>query len=650
MSLRRLPPGTVVAGKYNVLDRLGGGGMGEVYRAEHQLAGRTVALKLLRADFAEDANLTKRFFMEAQAANKIRHPNIVDVLDAGFSEHGPYVVMECLEGMSLSAAIARVGKLSQTTALSVVLPMLDALDAAHRVGIVHRDLKPENVFLSRPHGQRDVRIKLLDFGIAKVLDAPEASNSPRTHTGVVFGTPDYLSPEQAMGDAVVDGRSDVFAVGIVLFELLTAKRPFEAQNAMATAYRIVHTPAPALATYGVQVDPHVQTALDIALAKSKEQRFGTAGALADMLAIVAADGATRREVLSSLLEQALATPSALDATERPPPEEDGRSALAESVMAPLSAGAIERAHVPEPAHPVAEARLPSVGTAPTLLSNSPVVRPEANLPRPAPAVPLVPRAVPLERSAPRATASPPRSQSDPTSSPSTRSAPRALSTAASTWTHPVDTPDRPLPRDVQAWSPRPLPRHVAGRCHTRGSLIRAVGRWIERAHGAAGKSETFALVPREIAETFRADGYNALVWYDLATLDTFMQAATAAVMRGEVVQWRTLARENFERDLLSIFRPSQRVTHPEALLKRGVAGWGKLLDFGTMRVGEAQGNKLPLKFEGFDGASLALRYVTVGTTEGMLRTAGFAGVNVRLVGGEISFARDLELEVSWHPR
>src|SRR5947209_12730783 len=144
MSARRLDPGSVISGKYKVLERLGGGGMGDVYRAEHQLAGRVVAFKLLRADFADDQDLTRRFFQEAQAVNKIRHPNIVDVLDAGFSEHGPYVAMEILEGASLSVALQRAGRLDVAAALAVVVPILDALDAAHTHGIVHRDLKPEN--------------------------------------------------------------------------------------------------------------------------------------------------------------------------------------------------------------------------------------------------------------------------------------------------------------------------------------------------------------------------------------------------------------------------------------------------------------------------------------------------------------------------
>jgi len=205
------------------------------------------------------------------------------------------VAMEILEGSSLSAALARVGRFDLTTALAVILPMLNALDAAHRHGIVHRDLKPENVFLART--QAGVVVKLVDFGIAKIL-----GSSTNTNTGVVFGTPDYLSPEQASGEGVIDGRSDLFAVGIVLFELLTGRRPFEAQSAVATAYRIVHAPAPTLASLGIASDERVQAVLDVALAKSQEDRFGSAQSFADMLAPLVPDGAARRASLLGLVD------------------------------------------------------------------------------------------------------------------------------------------------------------------------------------------------------------------------------------------------------------------------------------------------------------------------------------------------------------
>ncbi len=630
--------GTVVAGKYQLLERLGGGGMGEVYRAEHQLAGRVVALKILRPDHAQDENLTRRFFQEAQAANKIRHPNIVDVLDAGLSEQGPYVVMECLEGVSLSLALSRLGTLPEGAALAIVLPMLDALDAAHRRGIVHRDLKPENVFLARlqPEAGSPVTVKLLDFGIAKVLDVGQGS-SPETHTGVIFGTPDYLSPEQATGEGVLDGRSDLFAVGIVLFELLTGRRPFEAPTAVATAYRIAHAAAPTLGQMGVRADPRIQSALDIALSKSKEDRFSSAGAFADMLAPIVPDGATRREVLKSTLAKAIAAAPPAPPRRDNPPDKPAPSPMAPSVVSVL--GPTERPPaLPEPT--------PSPSPmAATMQSVAPPVRP-AEPTRPSPA----PRAEQKPASGRTSFSIADRAGSRP--SPEPRSRPVAVTPPAVSPARPSqDTPRRTGPLSpARPWVPRPLPSHAAGACHVRGTLPRAVNRWIERAYGESGRDSVLRQVPRAQADLFRSDGFNALVWYDLESLDTFVEAATHTLLRGETTQWRAFARDNFEKDLVSLFR-SARTGDVPGILKRSPASWSKIFDFGTMRVSDpSTPGRVNVKVEGFDTASLALRYATIGTMEGLVRGAGFPGATVRVLAGEASFARDFEYEMSWVAR
>src|SRR5262249_13233073 len=153
---------------------------------------------------------------------------------------------------------------------------------------------------------------------------------------------------------------------------------------------------------------------------------------------------------------------------------------------------------------------------------------------------------------------------------------------------PSTTPSRQPVRSGSArrlqWAPRPLPAHVRGKCHVRGSLPRAVSRWIERSYGEAGHKEVLAVMPTEIGDSYRSDGFNALVWYDLDALDMFMEATTALLLGGEVGVWRELARENFERDLASIFRPSKTLQDPIALLKRSSAGWSRLYDFGVLRI------------------------------------------------------------------
>lgn len=602
-SQRRPAVGSVVADRYRLEERLGGGGMGDVYRAVHELAGRSVALKLLRPDLAQDPEVARRFFQEAQAVNRIRHPNIVDVLDAGMAAEGPYVVMELLEGATAAAAVARLGRMDTLGALSVLLPMLDALDAAHGQGIVHRDLKPENVFLARTPASAPggVVVKLVDFGIAKFLGAGGTRTSPQTHSGIIFGTPDYLSPEQASGDGVVDGRSDIFAAGIVLFELLTGRRPFEGRTAVATAYRIVHEPAPSLATFAVTADELLQDALDRALAKRAQDRFSSAAAFAMALRSLAGPEGIRRQALRQILDEIAPASPSVGSGARPT-----ATTLRETEAPP----ALESAPVP------ALVRVRGVPAPPSS------VRIPASKPSPA--------SVPSPVSVPGA--SPQSSQPSPTSK-----AWKATVRSAGGSPTPV------TPR----WSPRALPPHVRGKCRCRGSLPRAVHKWVERVHGTDAAARVRSALPAEHAETYRLDGFNALLWYELEALDTFVDAATVLVLRGDAFAWREMARSHFETELGAVLRPPGRITDPLQILRRCPAAWARVLDFGAVRVLEPHDRRAHLRFEHFDATSLALRYILVGATEALLRGGGVPEVTVRIVAGETNFSRDFDFELAW---
>jgi serine/threonine protein kinase len=291
--------GRTVAGKYRLLDRVGVGGMSEVFRAETIDTGRIVALKLLLPQRVEDPNLAARLFHEAHSGFRIRHPAIVDVLDVGQGEVGPFIAMEFLNGLSASRALVDNGKFPLDAAVGTLLPVLDALQAAHDAGVVHRDLKPGNVFFSIDESG-ELYVKLLDFGVAKTLWP--SGPTPRTSTGVVMGTPDYLSPEQAHGDANIDGRSDVFGTGVVLFELLTATRPFHAPTAVATAYKIAHARTPLLRDYGGPADSTVQAIMERALAKRPEERYATAREFAAELTTLSPSMDTRRRALRSVVK------------------------------------------------------------------------------------------------------------------------------------------------------------------------------------------------------------------------------------------------------------------------------------------------------------------------------------------------------------
>lgn len=304
MSSIEVKPGSLVHGRYRLVERVGGGGMGHVFRAEDVQTARTVAVKLLHRELWSSPDVTARLFQEAKVVSSIRHPNIVEILDADTSEHGPFIAMEFLEGSSAGALLQALGRFDEATTLAIVIPVLDALHSAHEAGVVHRDLKPENVFVCHERTGRGERgsVHLLDFGIAKLSSSQE--QAPRTRTGVVFGTPDYLSPEQATGEGQLDGRSDLFSVGIVMFELLTGRRPFAASTAVATAFRIVHAAPPSFESLGVSVTGELRGIIRKLLAKAPADRPASAGEVLRVLTSIDPDEDARQVRLLRILGEA----------------------------------------------------------------------------------------------------------------------------------------------------------------------------------------------------------------------------------------------------------------------------------------------------------------------------------------------------------
>lgn len=202
--------------------------MGMVYQARHLSIGRRLAVKFLHAEFARNDQIVKRFHREAQTSVSIEHKNIIDVMDIGITDQGePYLVMEYLEGEALGNMLTRSGPIDLATACGILEPTLQALAAAHEKGIVHRDLKPDNIFLVHQKGDAP-SIKLIDFGISKVTTM--GNETKLTMDGTMLGTPAYMSPEQARGSADVDNRTDIYAVGIIMYEMLTGQLPYEGEN------------------------------------------------------------------------------------------------------------------------------------------------------------------------------------------------------------------------------------------------------------------------------------------------------------------------------------------------------------------------------------------------------------------------------------
>jgi serine/threonine-protein kinase len=219
-------------GSYRIEAKLAEGGMGAVYRASHILLGRPAAVKVLLPELSRNHEIVNRFFNEARAATAIRHPGIVEIYDFGYMESGfAYIAMELLDGEPLSRRLATAGRLDEGTALLYTRGIASALAAAHQRGIVHRDLKPDNIFLvPDPDMPTGIRCKLLDFGIAKVAEAARGGEATKTRTGSVMGTPTYMSPEQCRGAGEVDHRSDLYALGCILYEMVTGRPPFNAEG------------------------------------------------------------------------------------------------------------------------------------------------------------------------------------------------------------------------------------------------------------------------------------------------------------------------------------------------------------------------------------------------------------------------------------
>jgi len=274
--------GSVLAGKFRIHSLLGEGGMGKVYKAEQAPLGTDAVIKVLHPQLAGDPMVVKRFFREAQAASRVRHPNTVSVLDFGDSNGTLYIAMEFLRGRTLKTVLAQDGRFEPRRAVRVIDQVLDVLEAAHRLSIVHRDLKPDNIMVEDLATQRDF-VKVLDFGIAKIVDHEVATKL--TQTGMIFGTPQYMAPEQVNGDAV-DGRTDLYAVGTILFELLVGYTPFNSGSIAMLLAEVVGKPAPPIATVRPDLPAKLAAIIDSALAKSPAQR--PAGALDMKLALAAA--------------------------------------------------------------------------------------------------------------------------------------------------------------------------------------------------------------------------------------------------------------------------------------------------------------------------------------------------------------------------
>jgi len=301
-----------VLGRYRLLRRLGAGGMGSVYLAQHELIDRQVALKVLHPSLAQKAGARKRFLREARAASKVKHPGVVEIHDVAFAGEHVYFVMELLAGCDLSDRLVAEGRLPWPQAYPILHQVADALATAHAAGVVHRDIKPSNCFLvAAPDGSE--RVKVVDFGIAK-LAADELAPADRlTATGEVFGTLGYMAPEMGQG-AGDDPRSDVYALGVMMFELLTGRLPFMGNSLQVLSQHLTVSP-PAPRSLDPSIPPEVERVVLRALEKQPDDRFASMQHfIAALEAVAPGPSPPRRELAASPAIRAAPRPGAVAPT------------------------------------------------------------------------------------------------------------------------------------------------------------------------------------------------------------------------------------------------------------------------------------------------------------------------------------------------
>jgi serine/threonine protein kinase len=274
--LYALTRGAVLSGRYKILDAIGKGGMGVVYKVHDLELDETIAIKIVRSDLANSDEALKRFRSEIKLARRVTHPNVCRIHDCGREGHLTYIAMELVIGTDLKGEVRRRGGLAPEEALDIAVQVAHGLDAVHRQHVVHRDLKTPNIMR-----MADGTVKLMDFGIAKSLAGDATTGA--TATGSVLGTPEYMSPEQAQG-MTVDARSDIYALGIVLFELLTGELPFRGDTPMATLLKQVQEPPPLDGPRAARIPPSLVPVLRKALAKDPADRYPSAREMAAALA------------------------------------------------------------------------------------------------------------------------------------------------------------------------------------------------------------------------------------------------------------------------------------------------------------------------------------------------------------------------------
>jgi serine/threonine protein kinase len=347
-SAHELQPGMIIRNKYQILERIGVGGMGVVYKVRHLTFNEVCAIKIVNDVIAGDANFLQRFQKEAVVTRKLRHPNAVRVDDFDYTDDGrPFIVMELVEGKNIGEILQEQGPFRVPRAVRITTQVAQALGVAHKLGVVHRDIKPGNILLTTDE-QGQETAKVLDFGIAKLREAAGDANSGMTMTGMVVGTPLYMSPEQFMGkkgDGEIDGRTDLYSLGVVLYQMVTAQLPFEGDTLYSLMMQHMQgtVKPPREVVPELNIPESLSRVILKAIDKSREQRFQTAeefvAALDEVATDVAKESGPDNQLVDDPIPNIGATSLFRSSQALPVPSKTGLPAAANGMTTPRSTAA-----------------------------------------------------------------------------------------------------------------------------------------------------------------------------------------------------------------------------------------------------------------------------------------------------------------------
>ncbi len=647
--------GRTIADRYRIVGLLGEGGMGAVYVADHLRIGRKVAIKRLHPELAADEKAVQRFQREARAAGATGHEHIVEILDLGYTEDGaPYLVMEYLRGLSLAQMLKKDTRLPSMRAARIVGQLLTALAAVHENGIVHRDLKPDNIFLTRQGNDTDW-VKVLDFGISKMKH--EDDGLDLTRTGVMMGTPYYMSPEQARGTKNIDHRVDIYAAGVILHECLTGSVPFAGDNYHALLQQILrgNPPPPSASVPGLPRE--LDEVVTRAMSKETDKRFPSAMAMLEALIPLGAERPAPRHAELRHAESPISRVHELgDATVSDAGLRADALLQTEPVEMPAAQPSLP---APVPARPDSSgvgiarppiAREPTAGRPRPVLGASPIGK-QVDVPASRPLSELPPR--PIATSPPGANERYFFAASDDFAADKAKSLVRAgvpyvaeRSGVTSAVRDVLAAPFEPTPRMTS----KPREREATGPVNAHGatpsSIDRAIGEPNVKGAIVAGALEhidaaygprTGALVLSRLDAAFRAKLEGVLLpmaWFPIALLDQLVRVTDESVGRGDGTTAEAIGRACADRELPTTHRMFMQSATPTTAIERVPQIYRSYFARGEVRVLSTGSNTARLGFEGTGLDSPAMLPWTGGFLARLLELTGARDVRVTPGRGE----------------